>query len=76
MARTPTTLSRGEGYQLTDSKQGARLNVHTMITHTGVYAWQDAHDCWVLDRAERIVKASGSAGTFVWSRTTKTFVRQ
>jgi hypothetical protein len=74
--RPPLTLTRAQGYALTDTRQAARLSVDALVTHTGLYRWSDAHDCWVLDRAERIIKASGLAGTFVWQRGRQAFVRE
>jgi hypothetical protein len=73
---TPQTLTRTQGYLLTDTHRAARLNADCLVTHGGLYQWNDALGAWKLDRAERIVKASGSAGTFVWHRTTGTFERR
>jgi hypothetical protein len=73
---TPKTLTRTEGYVLTDTHQAARLSANCLVTHDGFYQWSDERDCWSLDRAARIVKASGSAGTFVWQRGTRTFERE
>jgi hypothetical protein len=74
--RPPRTLTRTQEYALTDAHQAARLSVDYLVTHGGLYHWSEAQDAWKLDRAERIAVASGSAGTFVWQRTTRTFERR
>jgi hypothetical protein len=73
--KAPRTLTREQGYALTDTNKGARLSVIFLVTHQGLYRWSNAQEAWQLDRAERIVKASGPGGTFVWQRASGTFER-
>jgi hypothetical protein len=71
------TLTRTEGYALTDSKKAARLSVDWLATRTALYAWDDKGECWVRDQdGLKIVHCKGTAGMgFIWSTKLRQFTR-
>jgi hypothetical protein len=61
----PQTLTRQQGDALSEAHEAARLSADSLVTHFALYQWNAAQGVWQLESAERIIKASGAAGTFV-----------
>jgi hypothetical protein len=70
------TLTRTEGYALTDAHTAVRLSVNVLLTHTACYEWRDTTDCWERTHNQMRVVHSRGVGNrgWTWDRKQKQFV--
>jgi hypothetical protein len=72
---TKQTLTRTEGYALTDSGKGARIGRDHMATRSAIYEWNAQTEQWdCTQRGLTIGHCKGQFRGFIWSLTRKRFV--